>query len=228
MIDTVFFDLDGTLLDFSKAERNALTETLIHFGIAPREQTLLRYSQLNQQQWELLEQGRITRQQLKIRRYQLLFCELGVDCSAQEATGYYEPRLAMGFDLIKGAEGLLEQLAPKYRLYGMTNGSAATQKSRIAGSGLDRFFREVFISEEVGEAKPHPAFFSRCFERIPQFEKERAVLVGDSLTSDILGGVNAGLRTVWFNPKGAAGRQDIRADHEVRALSQLPALLDRL
>lgn len=228
MIDTILFDLDNTLLDFSKAERIALRHTLQQLHIPPCEHTLIRYSQLNQQQWELLEQGKITREQVKVRRYRLLFEELGVDCSAEQAAHIYETQLGIGHYFMEGAEALLEQLCKTYRLYALTNGTASVQRSRSASAGLDRFFEEIFISEEVGVPKPQKAYFDYCFARIPGFCRERAILVGDSLTSDILGGRNAGVRTVWFNPAQAPGRADIRADDEIARLCELPPLLARL
>ncbi len=136
MIDTILFDLDNTLLDFSKAERIALCHTLQQLNIPPHEKTLIRYSQLNQQQWELLEQGKITREQVKVRRYQQLFAELGVERSAEQAARIYEKQLGIGHYFIEGAEALLEQLCGRYRLYALTNGTASEepQRQRRAGS----------------------------------------------------------------------------------------------
>ena len=227
MIDTILFDLDNTLLDFSKAERIALCHTLQQLNIPPHEKTLIRYSQLNQQQWELLEQGKITREQVKVRRYQQLFAELGVERSAEQAARIYEKQLGIGHYFIEGAEALLEQLCGRYRLYALTNGTASVQRSRSASAGLDRCFKEIFISEEVGVPKPQKAYFDYCFARIPGFRRETAILVGDSLTSDILGGRNAGVRTVWFNPAQAPGREDIQADAQIARLKELPLLLAR-
>ena len=227
MIDTILFDLDNTLLDFSKAERIALCHTLQQLNIPTHEKTLIRYSQLNQQQWELLEQGKITREQVKVRRYQQLFAELGVERSAEQAARIYEKQLGIGHYFIEGAEALLEQLCGRYRLYALTNGTASVQRSRSASAGLDRFFKEIFISEEVGVPKPQKVYFDYCFARIPGFRRETAILVGDSLTSDILGGRNAGVRTVWFNPAQAPGREDIQADAQIARLKELPLLLAR-
>lgn len=227
MIDTILFDLDNTLLDFSKAERIALCHTLQQLNIPPHEKTLIRYSQLNQQQWELLEQGKITREQVKVRRYQQLFAELGVERSAEQAARIYEKQLGIGHYFIEGAEALLEQLCGRYRLYALTNGTASVQRSRSASAGLDRFFKEIFISEEVGVPKPQKAYFDYCFARMPGFRRETAILVGDSLTSDILGGRNAGVRTVWFNPAQAPDREDIQADAQIARLEELPLLLAR-
>lgn len=227
MIDTVFLDLDNTIFDFSKAEKIALKKTLETLGVDTSEKTLARYSVLNTAQWKLLEKGEITRQEVKVRRYRLLFEELGTDASAEEAAALYESLLGIGHYFMEGAEELLNELKGKYRLYLATNGTASVQKGRIASASLERYFDGIFISEEIGYNKPDKAYFEACFAEIPDFVKEKAVIVGDSLTSDIQGGINAGIRTVWFNPKGEPGDGAIVADAEIRSLLELPELLDR-
>lgn len=224
MVKHILFDVDDTLLDFHKAERIALTKTLLHLDIEPKEETLARYSALNQAQWKLLERGAITRQQVKVRRYQLLFGELGVDCSAEEATAFYEVQLGVGHYFVDGAETLLQTLYPDYRLYLVSNGSAKVQRSRIASAGIARYFSGIFISQEIGHDKPSPLFFERCFAQIPDFSKSETLIVGDSLSSDILGGKNAGITTVWYN-SAAQAAQDVQPDYTIRRLSELPPLL---
>lgn len=225
MIHTVLFDLDNTLLDFNKAERIALSKALRRLGIEPDEGVCRRYSELNLAQWKLLEQGRLTRPQVKIRRFELLFAELGIDCSAETATGIYEAQLAVGHYYIDGAQTLLETLSKTRRLYLVTNGTASVQRSRIESAGLQRYFQDFFISEEIGFDKPHREFFTYCFARIPDFRRREAVLIGDSLTSDIQGGKNAGLCTVWFNPLHQPGNADILPDYAIDRLQDLEALL---
>lgn len=227
MIKNVLFDLDDTLLDFHKAERIALIKTLLHFGIEPKEETLARYSELNLAQWKLLEKGAITREEVKIRRYRLLFAELGVSCSPQAATAFYEQQLGIGHYFINGAEELLKAIYPHYRLYLASNGTAQVQRSRIKSAGIGKYFSAIFISQEIGPPKPSAAFFKNCFAQIPDFRKEETVIVGDSLTSDIAGGQNAGIITVWLNP-GHMPCAEIVPDYEISALSALPPLLRRL
>lgn len=227
MTDTVFLDLDNTIFDFSKAERIALKKTLETLGVDTSEKTLARYSVLNTAQWKLLEKGEITRQEVKVRRYRLLFDELGTEASAEEAAALYENLLGIGHFFMEGAEELLNELQGKYRLYLATNGTASVQKGRIASADLERYFDGIFISEEIGHDKPGKAYFEACFAQIPGFVKEKAVIVGDSLTSDIQGGINAGIRTIWFNPAGEPGDEAIVPDAEIRSLSELPGLLER-
>ncbi len=225
---TVLLDVDDTLLDFHKAEAAALAKTLTALDIEPRPETLRRYSQINARQWELLEEGRISREQVLTRRFGILFEELGVSRSETEARDSYESNLAIGHYFMPGAPELLEALYGRYALYIVSNGTAAVQEGRIASAGIAKYFEEIFISEEIGFDKPSRAFFEACFARMPGFDRERALIVGDSLTSDIRGGIHAGIRTCWFNPRGKAPRADIRPDFEIRTLDQLPPLLENI
>ena len=228
MLKTIFLDLDDTIRDFRRAERQAITRTLRRFDIPAAPAAAERYHQINRQQWELLERGELTRAQLLTRRFDLLFAELGVRRSSQDVQEVYEAELARGCFFMPGAQELLETLAPRYALYLATNGTPAVQHSRIAGAGIARCFRGIFISAEMGADKPSQAFFRACFDAIPDFDPAAALMVGDSLTSDIQGARNAGLRSCWYNPQGLAPRPDIPPDFTIRDLSELPPLLKQL
>ena len=224
----VLLDLDDTILDFHWAEHRALSGALRELGLEPTPAILDRYSEINIRQWEKLEEGLLTREQVLLVRFEILFDELGLSLSGERARDLYEERLSHGHRFIDGAPELLEALHGPYRLYLASNGSTLVQKGRLASAGIGPYFDGVFLSEELGCDKPQRGFFEACFARIPDFDPARALMVGDSLTSDIRGGLNAGLRTCWFNPKGKPPRPDIRADHEIRRLSELPPLLERL
>ncbi len=228
MLDTIFFDLDGTLLDFQAAENRAILGTLARLGVPPLPETAARYSAINQAQWELLEEGKLTRPQVLLRRFDLLFGELGLDRSSREAQSIYEELLSRGHDYLPGAQALLERLYGTYRLYLVSNGTAYVQARRLRDSGIRRYFTDIFISEEVGYDKPARAFFDRCFAAIPDFHRERALIVGDSITSDMRGGINAGIRTCWFNPRRRPRPADVPVDLELERLEDLPPLLETL
>lgn len=228
MVNTIFFDLDDTLLDFRRSEANALRQALLEAGLPAGEAVLARYHAINRRQWELLEEGALTREQVMSTRFDILFAELGVTASGAATSNCYEALLAEEHGVLPGAKALLEELAPRCRLFAASNGSSAVQRRRLEGSGLRPYFRDVFISEEMGADKPNPRFFHRCFASIPEFSPAASLIVGDSLTSDIRGGLNAGLRTCWFNPAGAPARPDICPDHIITDLTQLPPLLERL
>ncbi|WP_369282554.1 YjjG family noncanonical pyrimidine nucleotidase [Oscillibacter sp. GMB15532] len=226
MVNTILFDLDNTLLDFDQAESIALTQTLLQLGIHPNEAIIRRYSELNLAQWKLLEQGKLSRNEVKTRRYRLLFDELGAACSAEKAAEIYESLLKVGHYFIDGAEELLCDLSPRYRLYIVTNGTAIVQKSRIKSAGLEKYLDGVFISEEIGFNKPSRDFFDHCFAQIPNIRRSDAMIIGDSLSSDIQGGINAGIQTVWFNPARLPNDSGILPDYEIYALEELGPLLD--
>ena len=225
---SVFLDLDETLLDFHTAEAVALSKTLTQFGIEPTESAIARYSEINAGRWELLEEGKISREEALVSRFDLFFEELGADCSGYQAELMYEKLLCIGHWFIPGAQELLEALDGKYDLYIASNGIGAVQDSRLESAGIVHHFKDIFISERLGGNKPQKAFYDACFAHIPDFDRERAIMVGDSLTSDIRGGNNAGIKTCWFNPKGRPRREDIRPDFEITSLNELPALLEKL
>ena len=227
MIEFLLLDLDDTILDFHKAERIALSKTFRDFGLEPREEGLELYHKINKWHWEQLELGVMTRDQVLVGRFHQLFEELGMEVDAAACMKRYERNLSMGHYFLPGAEEAVKKLHEKYRLFLVSNGTATVQHGRLTSAGLYPYFEQVFISQNIGYNKPDKAYFDRCFERIPGFAPEKALMVGDSLTSDIKGGINAGLKTVWVNPAHKPCG-DIRSDYEIEGLSQLEALLEEL
>lgn len=224
----ILFDLDDTILDFRTAERNAIRQTFEEFSLPADEAVLRRYSEINLGCWQRLELGTMTRDEVLVGRFELLFRELGLEASARAVQDRYESLLESGHYFVPGAPELLETLYPLYDLYLISNGNLVTQQCRLKSAGIAPYFRDIFISEVIGANKPSLAFFEACFAAIPDFRREDAVIVGDSLSSDIRGGLNAGVRTCWFNPDGIRAEGELRADYEFRALSELPALLTRI
>lgn len=221
MIKNVLFDLDNTLLDFHMAEKLALKKTLLHLGIEPKEEYLAKYSEINLAQWKLLEQGKLTQSQVKLRRYQIFFNKIGADCSAEYATEYYENLLCMGHYFMEGAEETLKALSNNYCLFIASNGAAKVQRSRIESAGIGKYLSGLFISQQIGYDKPSIDFFNYCFAHIDGFRKAETAIVGDSLTSDIKGGNNAGITTVWYNPKNASNHSDVKPHFEIGHLCEL-------
>ena len=226
MIEILLLDLDDTILDFHKAERIAIAKTFREFGIDPTEEVLARYHVINKSCWERLETGEWTRDQVLVRRFEILFAEYDVNCDGTLVARSYEANLSIGHYFLPGAEEAVKRLREKYRLFLVSNGTACVQHGRLTSAGLYPMFEKVFVSQEVGYNKPAIEYFDRVFAAIPGFDREKAIIVGDSLTSDILGGIRAGIRTCWVNPDHKTG--DIKADHEIEALSQLEALLETL
>ena len=228
MIEFLFLDLDDTILDFKKAEYIAIGKTIADFGVEPTDEVRHRYHLINKWHWEQLELGTMTRAEILVGRFKVLFDELGVTVDAEKVARTYEKNLGTGHWFLPGAEEAVESLSKKYRLFLASNGTASVQKGRMTSANLYRFFEQVFVSQELGHNKPSKEYFDAAFARIPGFDSEKCLMVGDSLTSDILGGKNAGLRTVWVNPAHAPARPDIVPDYEIESLSQLEELLETL
>lgn len=224
----IFLDLDGTIFDFHYAEELSLIGMLIDLGVSYDENTATLYSKINDRHWEALERGEMTRDEVLTHRFTELFEVMGVDASPAEARRIYESRLSACYYYIEGAEVLLSELSRlDYKLYLASNGTDSVQTKRIAASGIARYFEGIFISERIGYDKPSAEYFNRCFDLIEGFDKRFAVIVGDSLSSDILGGINAGIDTVWYNPCNKKCDK-IKPNYEIKELRELIPLLEKI
>lgn len=228
MIEFLFLDLDDTILDFHKAERLGIDKTFRQLGIEPTEAVLQRYHVINQHCWKQLEKGLMTRQEVLVQRFAMLFEELGADIDAALCAKTYEHNLSIGHYFLPGAEEAVIRLSKKYRLFLASNGTASVQHGRMTSANLYRWFEKVFVSQELGSNKPNVEFFQKAFAQIPGFDPKKAIMVGDSLSSDILGGINAGITTCWINPNHTPADPAIPADYEIESITQLEALLETL
>lgn len=224
----LLMDLDNTLLDFDKQEAAAMEKMLAERGEALGDERLAIFRRINARHWEMLEDGTLTRPEVLVGRFRVFFAELGLDYDAASAEDSYGAHLCEGHYFVPGAIELLEQLHQVCDLYIISNGNARVQDARLKSSGIGRYFKNIFISENMGCDKPSREYFDLCIAHIPDFDPARALVIGDSLTSDIRGGLNMGLKTCWFNPKGKPPRADIMPDYTVSALSEIPALVARL
>lgn len=222
----VFFDLDATLLDFHRSESEALSKTLLNHDITPNTEMICYYSRVNDSQWKLLEKGEITREKVLTRRFEIFFDGIGVKADPKEIRREYEYNLSQSAFYMENAEELLTELKDIYRLFVVSNGTAKVQDGRIAKSGIDKYFEKIFISEKIGYNKPDKRFFEYCFASLPDLDPDDTVIVGDSLSSDIKGGKNAGIKTVWYNPHIQEPPQDLIPDYQVTDLDMLPIVLE--
>lgn len=227
MIKTVLLDLDDTILDFKMSERVALTKTLNELNIEPTEEIIKKYSKYNISQWKRLELGEISREEVKVNRYKLLFDDIKVDASPQKATAIYEENLAHGHYFVDGAKEMLYSIYNDYNLYVVSNGAEKVQEGRMSTADISHCFKDIFISEVVGFEKPNVEFFNKVFSQIENFNADEAVIIGDSLSSDIKGGKNAKIKTVWFNPNGLEC-DDIVPDFQISSLDEIKPLLATL
>ena len=228
MIEFLFLDLDDTILDFHKAERIALGKTFRSFGLEPNEDVLARYKQINIEHWQRLETKELTRDQVVVGRFAQLFREYGISVDPAQVALQYENDLSVGHYFLPGAEEALKSLSQKYKLYLASNGTAKVQAGRLKSANISHYFAEIFVSQEIGANKPDKLYFDRCAQRIPGYDSQKAMIVGDSLTSDIQGGINAGMKTVWVNPSHKPHPTHITPDYQIESLSQLEALLENL
>lgn len=227
MIKNVFFDLDDTILDFHKAERIALSKMLKEFKVPVSEEILNRYNTINRETWQKLELKLLTRSEVKIVRYERLFHEFNIDLSPVDAARVYENNLKIGHYFIEGAVELLERLKGKYRLFIVSNGNETVQNPRIESAAIAPYFEKIFISSKVGYDKPAKEFFDACLDMAGDIDKNETVIIGDSLSSDMKGGINAGIHTIWFNPGGNAA-SDIVPEYQIRSLLEIEALLKKI
>ena len=224
--DWILFDADGTLFDYDRAESSALEATFEQFGLRFPPEAAETYRGINGEIWQQFEQGLISQEQLRWQRFELLAEALGMDFEPEIFSSHYLHNLAQGTHLIEGAEQVLEALHDRVDLMLITNGLKEVQRSRLARSTIGHYFPDVIISEEVGAAKPHPQIFDVAFQRMGGPARDRVLIVGDSLSSDIQGGSDYGIHTCWFNPGGRPRPDQLRIDHEIADLCELLDLLD--
>lgn len=229
MVKDILFDLDNTLFDFHADERAALEKTFREFALPLSDAVRARYSAINESLWKALERGEVSRSEVKKRRFYMLFEEFGLSPGlADGAAERYLVYLAEDFHFMEGAKELLDVLEKRYRLFLVSNGNLSVQEGRLTKAGIKHYFSDIFISEVLGAEKPDKRFFDLAFAQVADFDPARAVIVGDSLTSDIAGGINAGIRTIWFHPGEDEPQPNIRADFEIKKLKDLPDLLQKL
>lgn len=221
----LLFDVDDTLLDFKSSEKAALQSLFEEQRIPFTETIAQTYSRVNQKLWQAYEMGEISRETIFNTRFSVVFEELGQAVDGEVFERHYRHLLGEGHDLIDGSLKLIQDLSNQYDCYVVTNGVSDTQYRRLTDAQLLPYFEGIFVSEDTGFQKPMKAFFDHVFARIPHFDPERALIIGDSLTSDIQGGINAGINTCWFNPEQKENHTAILPTYEIQHLSEIYSLL---
>ena len=224
----LLLDLDNTILDFNTAEFKALGRAFQTLGLPFDREIAALYNKINIRHWEMLEDGILSRQQVLVQRFEALFEALSITGDAEKTQELYERNLAEGHWFMPGAEEMLKRLYGRYRLFICSNGTQSVQDGRIASAGIAPYFEKIFISEQMDGNKPEKRFFESCFREIPGFARERTMMIGDSLTSDIRGGINAGILTCWYNPTQRENMGTIVPDYEIRELWELEGILQEV
>lgn len=222
----LLFDADGTLFAYDGAEEEALKNVFAHYQLPFDEQVGETYKRINKAMWKRLEEQTITLLQLRWQRFADLFSQMGIDQDAVEFSKTYLHYLGQSAHLIPGAIEVLERLQGRYRMAIITNGINDVQHSRIRLSGLGRYFPFIFTSEAIGVFKPAKGFFDAVFAGIGNPDKGQCLVIGDSLTSDIAGGVGYGLDTCWVNPRGESDKNGYPITYEIQELKQLLDILN--
>ena len=226
-IKVILWDIDGTLLNFEEAEKYAIRACFAQFSLGEcSDEMLADYSRINRGYWQRLERGELTKPQVLEGRFREFFGKYGLDVSCAPAfNAQYQLSLGDTFCFNPGGLETVKALAGKVKQYAVTNGTRIAQERKLKGSGLADLLDGVFISEEIGIEKPGIGFFHRVWEKIGHFEADEVMIVGDSLTSDIQGGNNAGIPCCWFNPQNKPAPDNLRIDYTVSDLSQIPNIL---
>ena len=222
----LLFDADGTLFDYDQAEQSALQRTFefarLHYEPTYREI----YRRINHQLWLEFEQGIVSAESLRSKRFELLFAAIGIELDAQLFSDQYLRHLANASELMEGAFDIVQALREHYQLALITNGLKDVQRPRLARSALKDCFGAIVVSDEVGAAKPDPAIFEIAFTQMGNPARDQVLLIGDSLTSDIQGGNNYGIDTCWFNPAHAPRPANVTITYEIHHLGDLRILLE--
>ena len=200
---TLYFDLDNTLLDFTKSEYKAITALLKLYDLPYDDKTAKLYSEINHSFWKAFERGEIKKEEIFAGRFKKLLKVLEQERDAKAMGDDYFKFLSEGYDVVDGAFEILEYLRAKgYKIYATTNGVAFTQYKRIKNSGLEPLFDGIFVSEEAGHQKPEKEYFDYVIDNTDEKNRSNILVIGDSQSSDILGALNAGLDSCWYNPNG--------------------------
>ena len=225
----LLFDLDHTLLDFDVAEDIALTQLLEEEGVEDIQAYKDYYVPMNKSLWKDLEQKKITKSELINTRFAKLFVHFGIENDGSYLAERYQFFLSKQGQTFPGVEELLRKLISQgYELYAATNGITYIQTGRLEQSGIAPYFKEIFISEQLHTQKPDAEFYEKIGARIPNFDKNQTLMIGDSLSADIQGGNNAGIDTIWYNPHHLVNKSLAQPTYEVDSYLALLELLDKL
>lgn len=224
--DVLLCDADNTIFDFEKAEENAFAAACAHMGFEGTPELLEAYSGINQALWKLLEQGGITQKELRVRRFVEFLERIGrADLDAVEMAAEYAEQLGRQSVPIDGAVEAVKRWSEIVPVIIVTNGISRIQHGRMDGSEVRHYIRGMVISEEVGAAKPDPKMLYMGMEMAGVSDVSRALMLGDSLSSDIAAAANAKVDACWYNPKGAENKKGLPVAYEIRDLDEVDAIL---
>ncbi|MBP3201955.1 MAG: YjjG family noncanonical pyrimidine nucleotidase [Lachnospiraceae bacterium] len=228
MIKTILWDFDNTLLNFDVAEKAAIVSTFEKFNLGTcTNQMLRRYEKINKEYWHMIEDKKINKQTALVKRYEDFFIEYGIDKKiAKDFNDEYTKALGNTIEYVENSFELVSSLKGKYKQYIVSNGAKNVQTVRMKKSNFDKIVDGTFISDIVGAEKPSIEFFNHVFEKIKATDKSEIIIIGDSLSSDIKGGNNAGIKTCWYNPKKKGIPSGYLIDYNIQSLNEILSILN--
>jgi 2-haloacid dehalogenase len=228
MFKVLLWDLDNTILDFNLAQANSLKAAFERFGLGDcSDETIETFAEINAAHWQMLEEGKITKDEVYKFRFEALLKEIGKTGAVDplEINEAFEKGICNTISFLDDSFNLLCSLKDDFALYCVTNGATEIQKKRLSDSKLSGIFRKVFISDEIGYDKPNKEFFDCVLANIIPCDKSEILIIGDSLTSDMKGGNNAGIKCCWYNPNSAPKPNNLRIDYEIKELAEIQKIL---
>ena len=224
MIKYVMLDIDDTLLDFNKSAVGAVKDMFEAEGYSYSDKVMEVYHKIGDPLWRAVERKELTGKELREKRWGLIFKELGLECDSLQMEDKYHSHLSNHWHVIDGADVLLKYLKSRnYTVCIASNSYYNQQTKRMKGAGLSEFIDHYFVSQQIGFEKPRIEFFDACFKALSNPPKQEIIMIGDSLDADVGGGINAGIKTCWFNRKGKTAK--IKADYEVHSLLDIMKIL---
>lgn len=221
---TLLMDLDNTLLDFYKSEKESIRSVFLELNLDSSDFALQLYSDINDSFWKRFERGEIAISEIYVGRFKEFLKQTNQTADPEFINKRYFHYLSQSVFKLPYYNEIIDYLQSKdYKIYIITNGAASNQHSRIKISGLDKIIKGLFISEEMGAQKPEKAFFDIVFKNIPEKDKSKILVIGDSISSDILGGINAGVDTCLINEKPAP--ENVTPTYKINNLLELKNIL---
>ncbi len=221
----VLIDLDNTIIDFNECARHSIIGIFEDLGFHYDENVFTTFITENVKIWKKLELGEIDKPYLRANRWNIILEKLGINYDGTIIEERFENGVAMGAYPVEGAYELLEYLHKKYDVYVVSNGFRYVQESRIKIGNYGKYFKNIFLSEDIGIQKPDTRFFDYCYESIGFPPKDELILIGDSLSADIKGGNNYGIETIWFNKNADPESDTIKPTYTVNKLKDIEKIL---
>ena len=221
----VLLDLDNTIIDFNECARHSIINIFSELGFEYSEKVFKTFIYENVKIWKMLEKGEITKADLRANRWNIILEKLGIEYDGTIIEEKFENGVAQGAYAVEGAYELLGYLYPKYELYIVSNGFRFVQESRLKIGDFRKYFKDIFLSEDIGIQKPAKEFFDYCFEKLEHPKKDEVLLIGDSLSADIIGGLNYGIECIWFNKNGDELPENIKPTYIVDKLCDIEKIL---